>query len=249
MPARSRGRTGAGTGTGPDRPRLDRGRVLAAAVAVADRGGIGSLTIRTLADELSVRPMSVYHYVANKDEILDGIVDIVFSEIELPAEGQDWRSEMARRARSARLVLRSHPWAVPLLESRTSPGAATLAHHDAVLGTLRAAGFSRRLTAHAYALLDAYVYGFAIQEASLPFEGPDSVGSVAEPIMELMATGAYPHMVDMATSYYLQPGYDFGDEFGFGLDLVLDGLAGLLDREREASVNYSEPPSSSETES
>jgi AcrR family transcriptional regulator len=211
--------------TRADRPRLSRDRVLAAAVALADRGGIGSLTIRSLADALGARPMSVYHYVANKEEILDGIVDVVFSEIDLPTVGEDWRREMTRRAHSARRVLRGHPWAVPLLESRTSPGPATLAHHDAVLGTLRAAGFSRELTAHAYALLDAYVYGFAIQEASLPFEGPDGVGDVADPIMELMATGAYPHMVDMVTSYYLRPGYDFGDEFEFGLDLILDALA------------------------
>ena len=122
-------------------------------------------------------------------------------------------------------MLRRHPWAVPLLESRTSPGPATLAHHDAVLGTLRAAGFSRAMTAHAYALLDAFVYGFAVQEASLPFEGPDGVGEVAEPIMALLASGEYPHLVDMATSYYVRPGYDFGDEFGFGLGLVLDALS------------------------
>ena len=217
--------------TRADRPRLSRDRVLAAAVALADRGGLGSLTIRSLADALGARPMSVYHYVANKEEILDGIVDIVFSEMETPTVGGEWRSEISRRAHSARQVLRRHPWAVPLLESRTSPGPATLAHHDAVLGTLLAAGFSRELTAHGYALLDAYVYGFAIQEASLPFEGPDSVADVADPIMALMATGAYPHMVDMATSYYLQPGYDFADEFDFGLHLLLDAL----DRRLEAS--------------
>jgi AcrR family transcriptional regulator len=210
---------------GGKRSRLDRERVLRGAVDVADRGGIAALTIRSLADELGVKPMTVYYYVTNKEEILDGIVDIVFSEIDLPTVGDDWRSQMSRRAHSARRVLRGHPWAVPLLESRTSPGPATLAHHDAVLGTLLAGGFSPRLTAHAYALLDAYVYGFAIQEASLPFEGPDSVGDVADPIMELMATGAYPHLVHMATSYYLRPGYDFADEFDFGLHLILDALA------------------------
>jgi AcrR family transcriptional regulator len=198
--------------------------VLRSAVALADAGGLAKLTIRSLAERLGAKPMSVYHYVANKGEILDGIVDIVFSEIELPAVGGDWRAELTRRAHSARAVLRRHPWAIPLLESRTSPGPATLAHHDAVLGTLRAAGFSRELTAHAYALLDAYAYGFAVQETSLPFEGADSVGEVATPIMELMASGAYPHMVDMATSYYLEPGYDFGDEFHFGLELILDSL-------------------------
>lgn len=205
-------------------PGLSRDRVLHAAVTVADRVGIAGLTMRSLAQELGAKPMSVYHHVANKDEILDGIVDIVFSEIDLPAVGAQWRSEISRRAQSARRVLKAHPWAVPLLESRTSPGPATLAHHDAVLGTLRAAGFSRELTAHAYALLDAYVYGFAIQEASLPVADADDKDEVTEPIVQLMDTGAYPHLVEMTTSYYLQPGYGFENEFTFGLDLLLDGL-------------------------
>ena len=206
------------------RARLSRDKVLHGALAVADAGGIASLTIRSLAGQLGVKPMSVYHHVANKEDILDGLVDLVFSEIELPAADGDWRSEMHRRAGSVRRVLGRHRWAIGLLESRRSPGPATLQHHDAVLGTLRTAGFSRAMTAHAYALIDSYVYGFALQEASLPFEGPESVGEVAGPIMELMAGGAYPHMVEMATSYYLRPGYDFADEFEFGLDLILDGL-------------------------
>jgi AcrR family transcriptional regulator len=210
------------------RPALSRERVLQGAVAVADAGGITALTIRSLAAQLGAKPMSVYYHVANKDEILDGIVDVVFSEIDLPHVGGDWRTEMTRRAHSARRVLRLHPWATPLLESRISPGPASLRHHDAVLGTLRAAGFPRALTAHAYALLDAYIYGFALQESSLPFEGPDGVGEVAEPILRLMSTGDYPHLVEMATSYYTRPGYDFGDEFDFGLNLVLDALAERL---------------------
>ena len=215
----------------PRDERLSRDRVLRGAVEVADAGGLASLTIRSLAERLGVRPMSVYHYVANKDEILDGLVDIVFSEIDLPVVGGEWRSEITRRAHSARSVLRRHAWAIPLLESRRAPGPANLAQHDAVLGTLREAGFSHALTAHAYAILDAFVFGFAVQETSLPFEGPDQVGEVAEPIMELMAAGEYPHMVDMATSYYLKPGYDFGDEFAFGLELVLDSLARSLAEE------------------
>jgi hypothetical protein len=105
-----------------------------------------------------------------------------------------------------------------------SPGPATLRHHDAVIATLRAAGFSRALTAHAYALLDSYTYGFALQEAGLPFEGSDTVADVAEPIMERFSTGEYPHLVEMATDCYLRPGYDFGDEFTWGLDLILDAL-------------------------
>ena len=206
--------------------RLSRERVVDAAVRLADRSGLSGLTIRSLADELGAKPMSVYYYVASKDELLDLLVDVVFEEIELPETEGDWREEMRRRACSARAVLRKHSWAIGLLESRTSPGPATLRHHDSVLACLRHAGFSLELTAHAYALIDSYVYGFALQEASLPFEGPDSVADVAAPIMELMASGAYPTMVEMAHTYYLQPGYDFGDEFEFGLDLILDGLAG-----------------------
>jgi len=198
--------------------------VLRAAVAVADAAGIGALTIRSLAQELGVKPMSVYHYVANKDEILDGIVDLVFDEIDLPSTDGDWRSEMRRRATSARRALRRHPWAIGLMESRTTPGPATLRHHDAVIGTLRGAGFSIQMTAHAYALLDSYVYGFALQEASLPFEGPETVAGVAEPMMLQFPAGEYPHRVEIATEHILKPGYDFGDEFDFGLGVILDGL-------------------------
>jgi AcrR family transcriptional regulator len=207
-----------------ERPRLSRERVLEAAMTVADEGGIDALTIRSLAQSLGVKPMSVYYYVANKDEILDGIVDLVFSQIELPRADGDWRAEIHRRAHSARRVLRAHPWAIGLMESRTTPGPATVRHHDAVIATLRGAGFSHALTAHAYALLDSYTYGFALQEVGLPFEGSDSVAEIAEPIMERFATGDYPHLTEMATDYYLQPGYDFGDEFEWGLDLILEAL-------------------------
>ena len=211
---------------GGKRPRLDRDRVLRAAVDVADGGGIAALTIRSLADELGVKPMTVYYYVKNKEEILDGIVVIVFGEIELPTVGGDWRRELTRRARSAREVLRRHPWAIPLLESRTSPGPATLRHHDAVLGVLRAGGFSVVHTAHAYALLDAFLYGHAVQEASLPFEGPEGPTEVAPQVVESMSdAGDFPHLTEMMASYYLRPGYDFADEFQVGLDAVLETLS------------------------
>ena len=213
-----------------DRAPLSRKRVLDGAVTVADSGGIAGLTIRSLAEHLGVKPMSVYHHVANKDEILDGIVDIVFSQIELPEANGEWRSEISRRARSARAVLRKHPWAIGLMETRTNPGPATLRHHNAVLGALRAGGFSVGLTAHAYALLDSFVYGFALQEATLPFED-QSVEEVAAPMMEAFESGDYPHLLELVTEHALKPGYDFGDEFEFGLELVLDGLS---DRLREA---------------
>ena len=212
------------------RQRLSRERVVDAALAIADADGLGALTIRSLATELGVKPMSVYYHVAGKDDILAALVDVVFGEIELPVPGRDWRPEMERRADSARAVLARHRWAIGLLESRPDPGPANLRHHDTVLASLRAAGFSPELTAHAYALIDSYVYGFALQEASLPFEGRESVGDVAGPIMERMAAGEYPHLAQMATTYYLQPGYDFGDEFRFGLDLILDGLEAALGR-------------------
>jgi AcrR family transcriptional regulator len=207
-----------------ERAPLSRDRVLRGAVAIADAGGIWSLTIRSLAKELGVKPMSVYHHVANKDEILDGIVDLVFSEIELPSPDGDWRFEMRRRANSARRVLRSHPWAIGLMESRTTPGPATLRHHDATIGSLRGAGFSVEMTAHAYALLDSYVYGFALQEATLPFEAPATVADVTESIMQQFPTDEYPHLAEMATEHVLQPGYEFGNEFEFGLNVILNAL-------------------------
>jgi AcrR family transcriptional regulator len=207
---------------------LSRERVLRAAVAIADATGIGSLTMRSLAHELGVKPMALYYHVANKEEILDGIVDLVFSEIELPSADGDWRSEIIRRADSARQVLRHHPWAIGLMESRKSPGPATLRHHDATIGTLRRAGFSVEMTAHAYALLDSYIYGFALQEVSLPFEGPETLADVAEPMLQQFSAEAYPHFVEMATEYVLKPGYDFGNEFEFGLGVILDALTRSL---------------------
>jgi len=214
------------------RTPLSRERVLDAALAIADAGGLGSLTIRSLAQELDVKPMSVYHHVANKEAILDGIVDLVFAEIDLPEGKGDWRGEMERRASSARTVLRRHPWAIAMMESRSSPGPASLRHHDAVLGSLRAGGFPVGLAGHAYALLDSYVYGFAVQEASLPFDGTEGVSELAESIMEGFDADQYPHMTEFAVEVVMKPGYDFGNEFAFGLGLVLDGLARARAAER-----------------
>jgi hypothetical protein len=166
--------------------------------------------------------MSLYHYVTSKDEILDGIVDLIFTEIDLPEPGGDWKSQLHLRAISARQALRRHPWAIGLMESRANPGPATLRHHDATLGTLRAAGFSVAMTAHAYALLDSYTYGFALQEAALPFN-PQTVAEVTGLITQQIAS-KYPHLAEMATEHTLQPGYDFGGEFEIGLSVILDAL-------------------------
>jgi AcrR family transcriptional regulator len=214
----------------PTRTPLSRERVLDGALAVADAGGIAGLTIRSIADKLGVKPMSIYHHVANKEEILDRIVDMVFAEIELPVPGGDWRTEMYRRAVSERAALNRHPWAIQLLQSRTHPGPATLRHHDAVIGSLRGGGFSIEMTAHAFALIDSYVLGFALSEAALPIHGPESTTEVAESIMQQYAGDTYPHLTEFSIEHVVKPGYDFGLEFAFGLDLVLDGLAGKVSR-------------------
>lgn len=206
------------------RGALTRERVLAEAVRMADAHGVDALSMRKLAERLGVQAMSLYHHVANKERILDGMVDLVFDEIALPSAEDEWKTAMRRRAMSARDVLRRHPWAVGLLDSRTHPGPATLEHHDAVLGCLRGGGFSVPLAAHAFAVLDSYIYGFVLQEQSLPFQSGPELERVAEGIFADIPEGAYPHLTELAVEYALAPGYDYGDEFMWGLDLVLDGL-------------------------
>jgi AcrR family transcriptional regulator len=212
--------TQAGTGRG----RLSPERVLRAAVALADAGGIESLTMRRLGQDLGVEAMSLYKHVANKDALLDGMVDLVFAEIELPSGETDWRTAMRDRAVSTRAALTRHPWATPLMQSRTSPGPATLRHHDTVIGALRGAGFSVELTAHAFSVLDGYIYGFALQQRSLPFDTLEEAQEVGRQMFARMPAGAYPHLTELTVQHILQPGYDYGDEFEYGLDLILDGL-------------------------
>ena len=216
-------------GSAPRIP-LSRRRILDAAVALADRGGVRSLSMRKLAHELGVEAMSLYHYVANKDDLLDGMVDLVFGEIELPTGEADWKTAMRRRAVSARAALRRHPWAIGLMDSRTSPGPATLRHHDAVIGSLREGGFSIELAAHAFSALDSYIYGFALSETSLPFDTAEDSAEVAQMILKQLPADQYPHLTELTIGHVLQPGYDYADEFEFGLDLILDGLERARDR-------------------
>jgi AcrR family transcriptional regulator len=211
------------------RAALSRQRALQVAVGLADDGGIGSLTMRKLARELGVEAMSLYHHVANKNDILDGMVDLVFSEIDLPSGKADWKLAMRQRAHSARTVLSLHRWAIGLMDSRTTPGPATLRHHDAVIGCLRAAGFSIEMAAHAVSVLDSYIYGFTLQEVSLPFETEEEVDAVVGSIVQELPAGDYPHLAELATEHVLQPGYKYADEFDFGLDLILDGLDGFAE--------------------
>lgn len=206
------------------RGRLNRDQVLRAAVALADAHGIESLTMRKLGVKLGIEAMSLYNHVANKVDLLDGMIDCVFAEIELPPGEPDWRTAVRRRAISAREVLSRHRWATALMESRTSPGPATLRHHNAVLGLLRGAGFSIEMAAHAYSVMDSYIYGFALQETSLPFDSAETTTKTAQAIMARFAAGEYPHLTELAVEHVLKPGYDYGHEFEYGLDLILNGL-------------------------
>ena len=208
------------------RAPLTRERVLRAAIALADAGGIDSLSMRKLGDELGVEAMSLYNHVANKDDVLDGIVDLVFSEIDLPSERADWKSAMRRRALSAHEALLRHPWAPSLMQSRTKPGPATLRHHDSVLGSLRNAGFALVMAAHAISVIDGYIYGFALQQINLPLQSREQVAEVGENILRQLS-GEYPHLAEMITEHAMKPGYDYAQEFEFGLDLILDGLERL----------------------
>jgi AcrR family transcriptional regulator len=206
------------------RIRLARERVLLAALDLADRGGVEALSMRKLGQELGVEAMSLYNYVANKSDLLDGMVDLVFAEIGPPPRAADWKAAMRQRAMSAREVLARHPWAISLMESRRTPGPATLGHHDAVIGCLREAGFSIAMAAHAYSLLDSYIYGFALEQASLPFKTVEETVEVAESIFQQFPADAYPHLAELTIQHVLRPGYNHADEFEFGLDLILDGL-------------------------
>ena len=209
----------------PPRAPLTRERVLHTAVALADEYGIASLSMRKLGEAVGVEAMSLYNHVANKEELLDGMVDLVFAEIELPIGGADWKTTMRERAASARRALGRHSWAIGLMSARTSPGPATLRHHDAVIGSLRTAGFSIVMAAHAFSAIDSYVYGFALQESSLPFgETEEETAEVAKAMMAQFPTDEYPYLTEFSLEHVLQPGYDYSAEFDFGLDLILDGL-------------------------
>lgn len=203
---------------------LTRDRVLNGALALADEIGIEKLTIRRLASALDTKPMTIYHHVPGKEAILDGMVDMVFGEIDPPPTEIDWKSAMRHRALSARAILVRHPWAAPLMEARRNPGPNTLAHHDAVLGCFRRGGFSVEMTAHAYALIDAFIYGFALQETSLPATSGAEMEDLAGSMVDLLPPDDYPHLRELVAEHVLQPGYDFSAEFEFGLDLILDGL-------------------------
>ena len=209
------------------RSPLSRDRVLRAALELADEGGSGALTMQAIGRRLGVEAMSLYRHVRNKDDILDGMVDLVFAEIELPADRSSWRTTLRARSISARAALRRHPWAITLMESRLAPGPATLRGRDDVLAVLLDAGFSGAMATHAYNILDSYVYGFALQEAQLPFSDAEGLAAMGEQLLAHVPAEAYPHLVRVSREL-LASGFDYADEFEFGLDLVLDGIERAL---------------------
>ncbi len=195
------------------------------AVTVADAGGIEALSMRKLAADLGIEAMSLYYHVKSKDDLIDAMIALVISEMALPTAGMDWRLALRERADSQREVLVRHPWAIALMDARTTQ--ATLRHHDVMIGTLRDAGFSMPMVGHALSLIDSYVRGFAMQEVSLPTDESGDIGAATEKIMaqqQQMATD-FPNLTEMAMTLVLQPGYAYGNEFEFGVELILDGLA------------------------
>jgi AcrR family transcriptional regulator len=202
--------------------RLSRERVLEAAVELADRDGIDSLTMRKLGEHL-----------ANKHALLDGMVDIVFSEIEVPSAEVDWKQAMRRRAISTREVLRRHPWALGRMEATKSPGPNDLRLHDAVLRCLRQGGFSVEMAVQAYSVQDAYIYGFALQERTLAFGTRDEFAQTARKRVKEVETRVddaarlYPYLAEVVGGYVAKHGYNAAEAFEFGLDVILDGLERL----------------------
>jgi AcrR family transcriptional regulator len=214
------------------RAHLSRERVLETAVAFADRHGLEALSMRKLGQELGASAMSAYYYFANKVQLVDGMVDVVFSEIEPPSLELEWKEAMRRRAISTREALTRHRWAIGHMEGRTDHGPANLRLHDSVLGCLRAAGFSLEATVHAYSVQDAYIYGFVLQETDMSSETADDFAAEAQRQVEVYkdVLADYPHLTEVVGGYITKVGYDYATEFLFGLDLILDGLERLRGR-------------------
>jgi AcrR family transcriptional regulator len=211
------------------RVRLNRERVIAAAVRLADTGGLEALTMRRLGEDLNVEAMSIYNHVANKDDLINGMADAIFGEIELPSHSDEWKTAIRKRSISFRDVLTRHAWATTVRDSGTNPGPATLRHHDRVIGTFRNGGFSVQHTAHAFSAVDSYIYGFAMQEKSLPLTTPEETAAMAAMMLAQLPRSEYPYLAELTADVVLKPGYAYGDEFLIGLDLILDGLETMPD--------------------
>jgi AcrR family transcriptional regulator len=211
-----------------NRAPLNLQRTLQVALVIADDEGLDAVTMRRVARELGVEAASLYHHVKGKSQILDGLVEVVATEIEAPGPSTDWRTSITHRARNTRAGLRRHPWAVSLMASRTSPGPATLGLLEGGIRCFREGGFSVRQAAHAISVVDSFVHGFVLQEVNLPFRSEAELAAMTGAIMETFPASEFPYLFEMTVQYVLQPGYDYGNEFDSGLKVVLDGIAGLL---------------------
>ena len=216
------------SGEEASRAPVSRARALERALVVADGEGIEAVTMRRLARELRVEAASLYHHVTGRNEILDGLVELVSAEIELPSPTDDWRSAIRQRAHNTRAVLCRHPWAVALMASRTTPGSATLRVLEAGIRCFRQGGFSVGATAQAISVVDSYVHGFVLQEVNLPFRDESELAELTGAIMEHFPTADFPYLFELTVQHVLQPGYSYGNEFDVGLEVVLDGVATRL---------------------
>lgn len=216
------------TRSGEPRDTLNRERVLRAAIELADEHGIDALTMRKLAGKLGVEGAALYYHVISKSDLLDGMVELVVAEIEVPSGLPDWKDAMRWRAISARDVFARHPWATAIIDSREHSGPAQLAYADAVLGTLLAAGFSPRAAANAFLILDTYIHGFQRHQESLALPEGVETFDVAEELLATLPDGAYPALLRIAADFAKNP-HDEKAVFDFGLDLILDGLQRTLD--------------------
>ena len=206
---------------------LSRDRVLEAAIDLADAAGIESLTMRRLAQELGVEAMTLYYHVANKDDILDGMVELVISQYELPSPDGDWKAELRKTAISAYEVLSRHPWAASLSLSGRGPGTARLRYSDAILGTLRRGGFSADMTDHAYHALESHIMGFTLWEVGMNLGSPEDLARLATAFMAQLPADEFPYMAEHVQQHLRPRGPEEEGEFAFGLDLILDGLERL----------------------
>ncbi len=228
-------KTAPATDQSGSRPPLNRDRVLAAAVQIADERGVGAVTMREVATRLGVEAMSLYNHVANKDDMLDGMADYVAAQFDLPEDADSWREAMRRRAVSAHEIFGKHSWAPMLFDSRGSSGPSALRYYDWVLGVLMNAGFSIEGAQRAFSLLDSYIYGFGIQQFNFNAGEDISPEERAEAMRVFIPAEQFPYLHRMA-SYAMEVGYDAEADFSFGLEIVLDGLQRVLDEANRARV-------------
>lgn len=229
----------------PRRVALTKTRIVDEAMGLADEKGVDAVTMRQLASRLGIKAMSLYNHVANKDDMLDDLVERVIAKIDVPSADLPWREAMRARAHSARAVFLQHPWAAALAESRVNFGPARLTLSNAVLGSLRRHGFSIELAYKAFMILDSYIYGFVLQEVNWPTDAFDSAESI-EALAEHMPVDTYPHMFEMiafAAGHVAEfrDAAARSDEFEFGFDMLLDGLERARDRERDKLRDDSDP--------